>query len=253
MRLIFVFLSLFFSFSMLAAEFPLRGEYPDVKFITTNDLLTEFGKIFIVDVRSAFEYEIVHIQGAPNIEESKATFVDKLAEAVGGDKSKKIATYCNGYKCKKSFDAVRKAVAGGFTNVFVYDAGIFEWTKAHPEKSFLLGKTPADLKQLISDEMFKKHMLPNAQFEKDAAGANAFLIDARDPSQRKVIPPFASKAPNFPFEKLQQLLDNTEFRGKIAGKTLYIFDAVGKQVMWLQYVLEAKGIKDYFFRESGAE
>jgi hypothetical protein len=34
-------------------------------------------------------------------------------------------------------------------------------------------------------------------------------------------------------------------------KTLLIYDAVGKQVMWLQYYLVRHGAKDYFFMQGG--
>ncbi|MDX1803386.1 MAG: glycerol-3-phosphate 1-O-acyltransferase, partial [Alcanivorax sp.] len=35
--------------------------------------------------------------------------------------------------------------------------------------------------------------------------------------------------------------------------TLLIYDAVGKQVRWLQYMLEAEGVKDYYFMQGGAK
>ncbi len=245
-------LLIFCSLSLFAEDFPLRAEYPEVKPISLTDLTMEYGKVLIVDVRSAFEYDIIHVKNAPNIEESKASFIAKLTEAVGGDKTKKIATYCNGHTCAKSYKAVKKALKEGFTNIFVFDAGIFEWTKTNPDKSFLLGKTPADLTKIIPKEEFAKRELPKEKFEKDAIGPDAFLIDVRDPNQKNKTPPFASKCSNFPFEKLTQLLDNPEFQAKIKGKTLYVFDAVGKQVVWLQYVLEAKGLKNYYFLQKGA-
>ncbi|MFX1517887.1 MAG: sulfurtransferase, partial [Promethearchaeota archaeon] len=35
------------------------------------------------------------------------------------------------------------------------------------------------------------------------------------------------------------------------NKTLLIYDAAGKQVRWLQYYLEDKGLKSYYFMAGG--
>ena len=41
-------------------------------------------------------------------------------------------------------------------------------------------------------------------------------------------------------------------KAKEKGKTLFIYDEVGKQVRWLQYALEKEGIKNYYFMDKGA-
>ncbi len=52
-------------------------------------------------------------------------------------------------------------------------------------------------------------------------------------------------------DKLAKNLKVPPFRKSIEGKTLYIFDAVGKQVKWLQYHLEKEGVSDYYFLKKG--
>ena len=42
-------------------------------------------------------------------------------------------------------------------------------------------------------------------------------------------------------------------RAKRNGKTLLIYDAVGKQVRWLMYSLERAGVKNYWFMKGGAK
>jgi hypothetical protein len=42
-------------------------------------------------------------------------------------------------------------------------------------------------------------------------------------------------------------------QAKLQRKTLLIYDAVGKQVMWLQYYLVRGGARDYFFMQGGEE
>ena len=45
------------SFSF-AEDFPLRAKYPNVKYITTEQLAAQYGKTIIIDVRSKFEFEV---------------------------------------------------------------------------------------------------------------------------------------------------------------------------------------------------
>ena len=42
-------------------------------------------------------------------------------------------------------------------------------------------------------------------------------------------------------------------RARKRGKTLLIYDEVGKQVRWLQYTLERYGIEQYYFMQGGAK
>ncbi len=53
-------------------------------------------------------------------------------------------------------------------------------------------------------------------------------------------------------------LDNYKKLHKIISRaiandtTLFFYDAKGKQVKWLQYTLEAQGLKNYYFMKGGA-
>ena len=96
--------------------------------------------------------------------------------------------------------------------------------------------------------------IPFAQFKEKAKQSNTVIIDTRDPFQRAK----ASDLPqnkmvnlsgirNIPMDRMLALLTKKEF----ADKQLMIFDAVGKQVRWLQYHLEANGYKNYYFMEKG--
>ena len=44
----------------------------------------------------------------------------------------------------------------GFKGAVVYDAGIMDWAKANPDKTTLLGKTPANKEKLIPKSTFAK-------------------------------------------------------------------------------------------------
>lgn len=226
-------------------DFPLRAKYPDAKPISTEELVAAVDAV-VVDVRSTFEYDVVHVNGAKHVPLSKASFVTDLEKVREKTGAAIMAFYCNGHKCAKSYDAYVKAAAAGFTNIAVYDSGIFDWMTAHPDKATLLGKTPAAADKIIPESELKKRMLPLDEFKAKAAEANAMAIDIRDPMQRKTIPEVANLR-NIPLDQLLALLKKKQF----ADKNLYICDAVGKQVEWLQYHLEDNGYVNYNFLAGG--
>lgn len=248
-------LVLLFSSSLLfAAEFPLRSKYPDVLPVSITDLAINYNAMEIVDVRSKMEFDVIHISNAKHIQVTQGDFLLKLEQLRSKGGAKPIAFYCNGHTCAKSYKAAAKANAAGFKNIYCFDAGIFEWVDAYPERGTLLGETPADKNKLISKADLKKRMLPFEQFKEKAKQPNTVIVDTRDPFQRAQ----ASDLPqnkmvnlkgirNVPMDRMVTLLKRKEF----ADKQLLIFDAVGKQVRWLQYHLEANGYKNYSFMEKG--
>ncbi len=251
MKKLFLFLGLCcLSHAVYADDFPLRTIYPDVIPISTAELSQEFENVVIIDVRSAFEYNIIRIHPSHHISISTLGFIPQLKKTVP-DKHARIVFYCNGITCAKSYKACVKAAAEGYRNVFVYDAGVFEWAKTNPDKAVLLGTNPVAPDAIISEREFEKRLLEKHVFEQRAQSEDAFLIDARDMIQRRQTPDFSTSARSIPFDRLASLLRNDDrFLRKVDGKTLYIMDAVGEQVRWLQYLLEEKGV-EYFFLKDG--
>ena len=237
-------------YTVYADDFPLREEYPNVQPISTSDLYNEFGEVHIIDTRSSFEYEIIRIKGAKNILVSKTNFRRLLRDTVN-DRDSKIVFYCNGRTCAKSYKAAVKAAESGYRNIVVYDAGVFEWTETYPDLSILLGKNPADLNDIISQGEFSDKLIDKKTFAKEATSPDAYLIDVRDAIQRKRTPDFARTAKRIPLDRLAEMLDDEKFKKEIAGKKLYLMDAVGKQVRWLQYHLKSKGLERYYFLKNG--
>jgi len=78
--------------NLIASDFPLRSKFPSVPFISTEDLNKEYTTINIVDVRSKFEFDVIHIKKAVHIplpkEGEEAGFVQKI----GGLKGMAIKT-----------------------------------------------------------------------------------------------------------------------------------------------------------------
>jgi len=240
--------------SAFADSFVLRPKYPKVKPIELSELAGNYDQAVIVDVRSSMEYDVIHIAKAVNISMSKSDFVAQLEKVRPKSAAAPLALYCNGYTCAKSYEAAEMAQAAGFQNVFCFDAGVFEWAKAYPDKAALLGKSPVDKAKLISSDDLAKRMLSFTDFKAKSQSGNAVIIDVRDPVQRTKesgLP--QSKTVDLPgvrsvpLDRLVGLLQKGEFK----GKELLIFDAVGKQVQWLQYYLEEYGYANYAFLKKG--
>jgi rhodanese-related sulfurtransferase len=233
-----------------AQTFPLRAKYPHLDPITTEELAHGIGESLVVDVRSRFEYTVMHIEGASHLDLSAPDFLGKLAAATGDDKSKSIVTYCNGTTCEKSYEAAELAQKAGFTRVRVYDGGIVEWLRMARGRTLLFGQ-PVKPEEIIPETQFRARLLKGREFQGGAAEPGALLIDVRDARQRARTADFARSAQKLTVDELVKTLATQAFRSRTQGKTLYIFDNVGKQVRWVQYALRAHDYDRYFFLDGG--
>lgn len=226
--------------------FPIRAKFPKVEYVTTESLYRDYQKTIIIDVRSKIEYDVIHITKAIYIPVANAMFVKELEKVRGKEGSNPMAFYCNGHTCEKSYEAVDLAMQAGFRNVYVYDAGIYDWVKAHPDKGTLMGKSPVPLDKLISQDMLTKKKINYDAFKKRAQNPAAMVVDIREPFQRHMIPQL-DNIRNIPSDRFTELLKQGEFK----DKELLIMDAVGKQVQWIQYYLETNGYTNYYFLGKG--
>ena len=145
-----------------ASEFPLRPQYIDVPVIETAEFDKKFDDVFIVDVRSPYEYQTLRIKDAILIPVTDKNFADQVRQLREKSANKPIVFYCNGKTCRKSYDAVLKAKAARITDTWCYDAGAADWARAHPEKAVLLGNSPVNPEKVITDAKFKAHLLDQA-------------------------------------------------------------------------------------------
>lgn len=232
----------------IAVEFPHRAEFPNLKTISMQDLAAKHTEYLIVDVRSEFEYDIAHILGAHNAPMATLLYtktVVRLQERFGQDTP--IVVYCNGISCRKSYEAADLLLKENIKNVLVYDEGMDAWIHKYPELSLLVGK-PATLDRIIRDDQFNEHVLDVDAFTGHLKTEKSpLLVDVRDPIQRTIDIP--KQAQNFQLDKFSRLIQQNQFK----DRPLFIVDAVGKQVRWLQYLLVDKGYKNYFFVKGGAE
>jgi len=230
-------------------EFPVRGLFPKVKTMELDVLYNQRNDVVIFDVRSSYEYETLHIKGARHLALDDRDFVATLVR-LRSKESRPLVFYCNGHTCKKSYEAAQKAMHGHIDNVYAYDAGIFVWTKAHPDEAVLLGKSPVDPARLISKQKLEAHMLEPEAFGR-RVGSDTIVLDIRETMQKSALN-------LFPMRQRSVALDNNKLKNyveqaKRENKTLMIYDAVGKQVRWLQYYLEEEKVKEYYFMKGGAK
>ncbi len=135
-------------------SFPLRPYYPEVPYITTEDLMDEYYSTRVVDIRSKFEYDVARINRAFLLPLNDPAFPEKLAKLRPKDDPTPLVFYCNGHTCAKSYQAAQLALSLGFVKVFVYDGGIFDWIQAAPDMATLMGETPARTERVITDSRF---------------------------------------------------------------------------------------------------
>lgn len=241
----------YFSFSAKAVEdFPARKEFKDIPIYEINQLHNNFDKVVIVDVRSHYEYNTLHINGALNIPVALEDFEQQVAK-LRSTTNKPIAFYCNGHTCHKSYIAVKKAKKANIKDTFAYDAGIFDWARAYPQLTTLLGKSPINVKDLIDKKEHKARFLDPNTFSTRAWDDKSIVLDVRDKFQRAGVGFFPGK------EYWASLDEQKKIHRYLAkaikeNKILYIYDETGKQVEWLQYLLQQEGVKNYYFMDKGA-
>lgn len=235
----------------LAGEqsFPGRSVYSHVPYISADELFNKREDVIIVDVRSKLEHQTLRIKGALHIPVASAGFASKLRE-LRETTAKSIAFYCNGQTCFKSYEATDKAMAENISNVYAFDAGVFVWARAHPEQAVLLGQSPVNPRDLISKKELRKRLLEPGQFKK-RMGSSIIVVDVRNHTQHGENGPLSAN------EKLAILngngaLDASINEAKKKRVPLLVYDATGKQVRWIQYYIEKKGLKNYYFLKGGA-
>ncbi len=244
-------LCLFITTSSVYAEdegFPGRKKYPDVPYVSLSDFYSGYinNKYVVVDARSAFEYNVIQVKGAINLPVNSDDFFAEI-NALAHKTDNTIVFYCNGRRCMKSFKA---AVKSKLSNVLVFDAGVFEWAKQYPDESVFMGESPLSQDKLISSSQLKEHLISLSDFEQLIQ--ESVLIDIRDLKERRGNGLFLLADKSAPLDNTKKL-EHYINKAIKEDKTLLAYDNSGKQVRWLQYYLENKGIKKYYFMEGGAK
>ncbi len=243
----------FFVSSSVAGYFSYREKFPEVSVVELSDLKSGYdrGDFIIIDVRSAIEFDTIHIKNALNIPYGNANFTRDLNRIAKKDLGRKIVLYDNGGNSIKSYKGAEDSfLFASIPNVYAFDAGITAWAEAYPSATLLFGEELKTSRvHLISEEEFLNKTLDINTFRNKAVGSKATVIDLRDPIQRKEDLPGFEKALPIPVNKFVR---NIISKGHLKDKKLFIFDQVGEQVKWVMYYLVDKGYTDFYFLNGGA-
>jgi len=235
-------------------RFPLRKKWPDLIPISTSELASarSSNQAIVVDVRTAAEYEILHIAESHHFPHD--AFLSRNAEfsALTEQPHRLLVFYCNGTTCAKSYKAAEIATQLGFKGARVYDGGIFEWATAYPEETIYFGRkmTKAMVQQYVVDEEdFDKGpwLVDSVRFIEMARSGDYKVFDLRDPRERAE---YDIKLPDLKVATIDELAKHLE-RGDFPKTRVLMLDNVGKQVIWAKYYLDQHGVKDYFFLRGG--
>ena len=152
------------------------GGYPkivDAGFVKPYAAIPRRADVLIIDSRpTARKYDKGHIPVAVSIPDRQ---FDKMTDLLPQDKSTLLIFYCGGLKCPLSPKAAAKALALGYTNVKLFQAGYPAWVAAYGKQA--AAAAPASI---VTGE--EEGMITIASFKNIVAKApdSIHLIDVRD-------------------------------------------------------------------------
>jgi rhodanese-related sulfurtransferase len=129
-RRIFASILMLFSSALIAEQKPYAPEnIKEVTIVSAEEvveLILARPDLVIIDSRKKTEYQKGHIEGAINILNTQLKPED--LERVSPDKSGEILFYCNGTRCLRSADSIKKAKSWGYNKLIWFRGGWKEWT-----------------------------------------------------------------------------------------------------------------------------
>lgn len=116
--------------AVLAVERPYAPDnIPGIVVVNAEEvveLILTRSNLLIIDSRKRTEYAKGHIEGAVNLLNT-----DMQPEDLGmldPEKNRTMIFYCNGERCLRSSDAIKKAMSWGYKNIFWFRGGWKEWS-----------------------------------------------------------------------------------------------------------------------------
>ncbi len=101
-----------------------KADSSDIKLVTADEMkqIIELEDVQVVDVRTASEFEAIHVKSAQNIDFNSPTF-DKDIQKL--DKSKPVVLYCKGGG--RSAKCAKKLKDAGFEKIYDLEGGLSKW------------------------------------------------------------------------------------------------------------------------------
>lgn len=227
-----------------------KGGLQAVSVVYLKKLIDKKAKVVIVDSRpKARKYDKGHIPGAISIPDSQ---FDQFKNQLPADKTTPLYFYCGGLKCKLSPNSATKAIALGYTKVYIVPEGYPGWKKAYGDGA---AKAAPAVKEgsaggNITLASFKQIM--------KEAPATLLVVDVRDPDEFKS--GTIKGAINIPINDLEKKMDTLPedktivFFCGTAGRAGEAYDMVkmfkpGLKAYFLNAEIEFKGDGSYTMKE----
>jgi rhodanese-related sulfurtransferase len=225
---------------------PFRAFYPDVATISTTELHERLFTLTLVDIRSRFEFEVVHIARSINLPLEDGSFAERIDRLKPVQEKITVVLIGNDPDCSRAFEAALLAREHGLANLLVYDAGVYSWLHAYPDRTRLMGRSPARLEEVLPLISHQSRLVSFERFKRLAGESGALVIDIRNVYQRRRVPA-ELEVRSISLEALLAAVGNRIW----ANRSLLIFDEDGSRTRWLQLFLRAGGFFDYAFLDGG--
>ncbi|MFH1152819.1 MAG: rhodanese-like domain-containing protein [Pseudomonadota bacterium] len=221
--------------------------YPSVQTLSLRELGAVFDDALVVDVRTRFEFDTVHINGSVNQplagDDGRDTDTDMQALSRG----KSLVFTGNDALDTRPFKAALAATLGGLSPVRVLALGVLAWTDAFPDRATLMGSSPAVPGEILPDAVHRQHLLDPKDFMEAIPRPDALVIDIRNAHDRTQVPLNAPLHP-IPMEAFLEAVGCRVW----SEKTLFILDSDNTRLAWLHRFLQAGGYDDVLFLNGGA-
>lgn len=130
MKIIFCSFLMMFSSTLFAEQKPHAPEtIQDVTIVSAEEVIEMIlanPELTVIDSRKKTEYLKGHIEGSINILNTRLSREE--LERIVPDKSKAILFYCNGTRCMRSSDSIKKAKTWGYQQLIWFRGGWKEWS-----------------------------------------------------------------------------------------------------------------------------
>lgn len=130
-RTVYALILILFSSTLSAEQKPYAPDSIDDVIIVSAeqviDMILTNPDLIIIDSRKKTEYLKGHIEGAINILNTRLERED--LERIAPDKSSTILFYCNGARCLRSSNSIKKAKSWDYSQLFWFRGGWKEWSE----------------------------------------------------------------------------------------------------------------------------
>jgi rhodanese-related sulfurtransferase len=220
--------------------------FPSVHALNSRGLWAVFDDVRVVDVRTGFEFDVVHIQGSlnrPAPAPGDPGQDDRLKDLSGGTT---LVFTGNDRHDTRPFRAALDAASRGISPVRVYADGVLAWADTFPDRAVLMGSCPAAPLAMLPEEAHREKLIGYWQFLNALKEPNTLFIDIRSVYDRSAIPlAFAVRA--IPMEAFLEAVACRVW----SEKTLVVLDRDDARLPWLHRFLLAGGYDDVLFLKGG--